>query len=344
MGRQDNTEGHTLIEATIVLAISAFLITIVANLVTSAGDSQAYSQRMARATEVHQEIVNDIRGDLLSAVSLFENGSRGSAYWNSLEFPKAAQPLASTKLPTAVLLGTFKRELATGARTGNSLLFANQAWTTEFGAGSGKRYRIDVYRITCFYLAKAGDGPSARVPDGLTLAKFVSEPLADGDQFDAIADPADRTEVLLHLLRRTPDVEGNKHPSARLLWKRGREIGESGAIREIDPISSTLSMIPVPPRAPGAWKIHIDETRSNRDLLEFRKFAIATNHAGKRFGVARFGKKDKGGDGFPHGFEIQMRGPSSTRQVMVHSSIVGTNRKGTRAHSDLRATVTVQDM
>ena len=64
------SEGFTLLEVTVVLAITTFLISIVANLVTSSGDSQAYAQRMARGTEINQELINELRGELLSSVGL----------------------------------------------------------------------------------------------------------------------------------------------------------------------------------------------------------------------------------------------------------------------------------
>lgn len=349
-------DGHTLIEATMVLAISAFLITAMTNLVSSSYDSQVHTQRMARLIEVEQELINDIRKELLSAVTLFQDDLTGRAYFDALQFDVDAPPLVGSRMPKAIVAPGFAKESTPGERTGNVLTLAKQAWTTEFQAGSGTRYLIDMYRFASFYLTKANSqsnlkrmakvksGPRPNKPDGLILAKFVSEPVADGDQIDAITDPADRTQILEHLRRRTLDVSGIKHPQVRLVWRRGRSLADPGAIREIDPLSFSLSNDPVPPRPSGSWRIEADLHHSVRDLLEFRHLSIASNYASAGHGVSRFGRKDNANDGFPHGFEIQVAGPSSTREILVHMSVVGTNRHGSRGHSEMTTVVMMKDM
>ena len=174
------------------------------------------------------------------------------------------------------------------------------------------------------------------------MTKFVSEPIADGAQIDGITDAADLSEVLTHLLGDSADINGKTHALVTLIWNRGEDLATAGAMREIDINTADISNTPVAPRL--AWTLRREDSRSEHSLHEFSGFSTATNFATKRIGVARFGKRDTVGDGFPHGFEVQIRGPKSTRQVLLHSNIVGNHRKGTKAHSDLRAIVLIRDM
>jgi prepilin-type N-terminal cleavage/methylation domain-containing protein len=335
--------GFTLVETIIVLTVLVFLVSVMANLIINTSNTQKYIEQMARCTEVNQEIINDLRGEILTTVTLFESGTVGDGYFKSLIFDATSPPLGSSGLATLIPNDTFQKETVSGALAGNVLMFAGQARTDEFTCASGNTYRIDIYRLYCYYLTKEDGGPKPGTPTGLNLSKFVSEPMADGDQIDAMTDPVDKTEVLGHLHAGSPDDSGEAHAITLLVWRRGRDIAILNTMREIDS-SGLLSSTPIAPRPAGAWKINREPTKSHRGLLHYRHFSIATNYGDDRLGVARFSKMSMTGDGFPHGFEVQIAGPSSARQVLVHISVVGTNRKGTKPHSDLRATVFVQDV
>jgi prepilin-type N-terminal cleavage/methylation domain-containing protein len=336
--------GFTLVETIIVLTVLVFLVSVMANLIINTSNTQKYIEQMARCTEVNQEIINDMRSELLTTVTLFESGTLGDGYFASLVYDPTSPPLATSKLATLNQPGPFQTETVSGALTGNVLLFAGQARTDEFTCISGNTYRIDIYRLYCYYLTKEDGGPKPGSPLGLNLSKFVSEPLADGDQIDAMTDLVDRGEVLTHLVTGSPDDSGESHAITKLVWRRGRDISILDTMREIDPLTGLMSSTPMAPRASGAWTIIREPTKSHRGLLHYRHFSIATNYGDDRLGVARFGKMSMTGDGFPHGFEVQIAGPSSARQVLVHISVVGTNRKGTKPHSDLRTTVFIQDV
>lgn len=342
--RIGDQRGFTLVETIIVLTVLVFLVSVMANLIINTSSTQKYIEQMARCTEVNQEIINDMRSELLTTVTLFEGGTLGDGYFKSLIYDPSSPPLGTSRQATLIANDTFQTETVSGALTGNVLMFAGQARTDEYTCLSSNTYRIDIYRIYCYYLTKEDGGPKPGTPIGLNLSRFVSEPLADGDQIDAMADATDRIEVLSHLANGTLDDAGEAHAITKLVWRRGRDIGILDTMREIDPSTGTLSSVPLGTRPVGAWKIFREPTKSHRGLLHYRHFSIATNYGDDRLGVARFGKMSTTGDGFPHGFEVQIAGPSAARQVLVHISVVGTNRKGTKPHSDLRATVFVQDV
>jgi hypothetical protein len=51
-----------------------------------------------------------------------------------------------------------------------------------------------------------------------------------------------------------------------------------------------------------------------------------------------------GGDGFPHGFEIQIIGPSAGRQVLLHLALMSTRRGGLPTSSSQRIVVNTREM
>lgn len=336
--------GITLLETLITLTLLVFLISVVSNVSVNSTSSSKYSERMARAVEVGQELLNEIRGELLSTVDLMLAGTVGNSVLDALDFDPTAVPLDSSTLPTANIAGVFQREVTAGSLTGNALVFARHAWTTKLTCTSGNTHVVDVYRFVGFYLTREAAGPEKGSPLGLNLSKFVSEPIVDAEQLDRVSDPTDLAEFALHLANGTPDDDGESHPAAVLVWARNTDLTVPDALREIQPGTGMLFSTPLVPRPTGAWRIQRDPGRSARGLLYYRHFSVATNFAHARFGVARFGQRSGTGDGFPHGFEIQVIGPSAGRQVLVHLSIATTNSNGTKAHCDLRTTAFVQDI
>ena len=63
-----------------------------------------------------------------------------------------APALGTSSLATLIPNDSFQKETVSGALTGNMLLFAAHAWTDEFTCLSGRAYRVDVYRLYCYYL------------------------------------------------------------------------------------------------------------------------------------------------------------------------------------------------
>lgn len=333
--------GVTLVEATVVLAVVVFLLGTVITLAKSTADGQKYSERLGRAIEINQSLLNTMRYELGSTVMLFQGDTYGDGYWSLLDF--ARPPMPTSSLPVADPNGIFEKETATATKSGNALMFARQAWTTEFTCLSGKTYRIDVYRVVSYYLTLEGVGPQPGSSIGLNLCQYVSEPLADGEEIDRIFDPADLQEVLEHLVTGSVDALGNTYTPVDLVWRRDLDSATTGALRQIDASTKSLSATPLSPRPP-TWILYRDTERSSDGLLYYRYFSVATNYSLPSWGVGRFSMIDNSSTGFPHGFEIQITGPSSARQILLHTTIVTTNQGGMQAHSDLKSTVFVHDV
>jgi hypothetical protein len=333
--------GFSLIE----LSVAAVLVTVLAFLVStlsrSGMEAQRYAERLGRVTEITQDLLDELRDELQSSVQLFTADTRGNAYLAMVDLTSSPTRISSA-LPKLVVNSVFEPETTPRAKTGNALLFARHAWTDHFMTTSGQTIQIDVYRAVHYYLHRAEGGPAAGRPDGLNLARWVSEPLADGHQVDGITDPAVRAEVLDHLLSQTPDSRGIVHDAVEVVWHVGADPAIAGTFRQID-TGGSLSPTTSPPRA-TTWQLEAEPRLCAADLLTTRKHSIASNFAAPSTGVGRFSARDPSGDGFPHGFEIQMIGPASARQILIHLTVVSANDSGRRAFQDLQVITDARDL
>lgn len=334
-------EGFTLVELVISATVLVMLMYMVSTLAESGNDAHKYGERITRVTEITQSIVDDMRRELTSSVRLFPDDADGNGYVGLLDSSGFPTRLASS-LPALDSSGIFEQETSTAAKTGNQLAFARHAWRTEFTTTAGRSFRIDVYRLVDYYLAAEGAGPQPGSAIGLNLVKWVSEPLADGYQIDGIADATDRAEVCMHLLNATPDDDGVVHPAVEVVWLRNDPPLQVGTLRQIQ-TAGTLNTSP--PASRGvSWTILPDVKMSSQGLLFYRHHSVVTNYAPSTYGIGRFSVVDNTGDGFPHGFEVQMIGPASARQVLLRLLVVSTNNHGHHAHAVLQTIADCRDL
>ncbi len=333
-GTPEPQGGFSLLELTISVGVLAMLFHMVMVMVDSASDSTTYTKRLNRVTGISHEVMNGMQRELRSAVRIFGNDAIGLAYRGRLEAWTAAVPLGTSKLAEIRIAGTFRKDTVGNDKTGNELLFARAAWSDAFTCPSGATYRVDVYRIVRYFMKVEGAGPRPGTPFGVDLCKWVSEPMADSRQIDAIADSIDRTEVLLHLVAGTADNAGATHPKVEVAWKLGDDPAVTGTLRHIQ-ADGFLVDTPSPPRT-DPWRILRDPTLGTAGALAYRWHSVASNYARANQGVSRFGILDNTGSGFPHGFEVQMIGASAARQVLLHLTLVSTNNKGQRAYFDIQ--------
>ena len=344
---RERAAGFSLLEVLISGGILATMVYAIGSLTVSGTDAQEFARRLNRVTEITQDLVDDIRLELVSSVRLFGNNTEGNGNFAVFDFDAAPPVLPGTRLPTIDANGTIQRDSSGDEITGNAMFFTKLAWSDRFRCVSGNEYLVDVYRWVTWYQTVEGDGPQAGNAVGLNLVRMVSEPLADAGAIDRITDPDDQAEVLLHLLNGTADVNGVTHAPLQVVWNRGALANVVGTFRQIDPASGELRDNPIALSGRSdPWEIE-RATDTVTGLLTYRHHSIGTNFARPTFGVSRFGLTQAPGvgtAGFPHGFETQVVGPSSARQVLVHMVVVSTNRRGQVAWSDLQAVVDCRDL
>jgi prepilin-type N-terminal cleavage/methylation domain-containing protein len=334
--------GFSLIELVMSSALLSVLVFAVSTLSVSGGQAQEYARRMTRCTEITQEVIDDMRLEVVSSVRLFGDEVEGNANLAMLDLDGAPLPLGNMRLPTIAANQTIGPDAVEAPITGNCLFFAKLVWTDEYECSSGKTYLLDVYRWIYYYLTPEDGGPNPEHPIGINIVRIESEPLIDGGGVDRIADSADRAEMLLHLAEGTPDATGVARDAAEVVWLRGELPSTVGTFRQVDSLNGSLSTTPLGPR-PNPWSVLRSDAVVN-GLLSYRHHSIASNYATTSFGVGTYGVTSLDGDGFPHGFEVQIIGPSSARQVHLHMVVSSTRRTGQFAWSDMQLTVDARDL
>jgi type II secretory pathway pseudopilin PulG len=334
--------GFTLLELLIAAVLLTVMSLAVATLSLSGTEAQSFASRLNRVTELNQELIDDMRLDIVTNVRLFGDDAEGNDNLAALDLAGAPAPLPGLRLPTLSTASQLRPDSAGSEITGNSLFFAKLAWKDRFSCSSGNEYLVDVYRWVYYYLAPRDGGPTPGSPVGLDLVRVVSEPLADASSIDRITDPADQAELLQHLQAATADAAGVVHAPLDVVWRRGSHPGAAGTFRQIDQTTGSLSDTPLAGR-PDPWRV----LRSDSDvqgLLSYRRHSVATNFADPAWGVGRFGLTTTTGSGFPHGFEVQTVGPSSARQILLRLVIAGTDRHGRRAWSSAQIVADCRDL
>lgn len=336
--------GFTLIELIIAAMLLSLMIMAVSTLSVSGAQAQEYARRLTRATEIAQDLVDEMRTELVSCVRIFGDDAEGTACLDTFDLVGAPPRIGSSRLPTIDAVGTIRRDTAADRLTGNSLFLTRLVWTDRFLGGSGREYMTDVYRWIYYYQTTEEDGPQAGSSIGLNLVRVSSEPLVDAAAIDAITNVSDRAALLQHLYEGTPDATGVSRPPCQVVWRRGELPTASGTLREINPADWSLSLVPLAASGrPSPWRV-LRREAVPRGLLSYRHHSVATNFAPPASGVARFGWLQTTGDGFPHGFEVQITGPSAARQVLLHLAVASTNRSGHTAFADVQMVVDARDL
>jgi type II secretory pathway pseudopilin PulG len=339
--RSASQQGFTLLEAIIAGSLLAMMVMAVSTMAVSGSDAQEYARRLTRTTEVNQDLMDQIRLEMVSCVRMFGQGAEGVANITRLDLAGAPTPIAGARLPAVSANESPRKDTAGAEITGNTLFFTKLAWSDRFVCTSGNDYMVDVFRWVLYYLTPEDGGPQPGRPIGLNLVRVLSEPMADAAAIDRITDIDDQEEVLLHLRSATPDALGQTHTPVEMVWRRGALPLAAGTLRQINSTSGALSNTPIEGRADP---FVIERAGPAEGLLSYRHHSVATNYARDACGVSRYAIKTNTGAGFPHGFEIQVVGPSSARQIVLHFTLASTIRRGQLAWSDLQVTVDARDL
>jgi len=334
--------GFTMIELTIAAVVLAMMIYAVSTLTVSGGQAQEYSRRLSRVTEITQDLLGDIRLELATSARVFGNDAEGNANVAAFDLSTAPTPLPGVRLPTIAPTSTIGKDTVGAEITGNAMLFTKLAWSDRFVCTSGNDYIVDVYQWIAYYPTPEEGGPSPEHSIGLNLVRVESEPLVDAGGIDRITDATDLEEMLVHLGTGSPDATGESHPPAELVWVRGGLPTDVGTFRQIDEVNGTLSDTPFGGRA-DPWMVEL-ASGEVRGLLSYRHHSVASNYSLSSFGVGKFGIIDNDDSGFPHGFEVQVVGPSSARQILVHLVCASTHRRGRPAWHDMMISVDTRDI
>ena len=326
------------VEFIIVAALIMVMVGAVGSMVLAARRAQRFVDLNSSVTTTTQDVMEYMRGELGSATHLFEWDIWGFNYLTNLDI--GSKPLLSgRRLPWIDVGGVFNNDAVLGVyKTGNTLLYSIQDRTDSFDVAPGETVRTNIYRIVCWYLTKIPGKNHIVDNDAFDLVHWVSEPLADWDSVDKVTDPAKKLALVNHLYNGTnPSEPAYPYPVTRLLWKHGQDDWTT-AFNLIQSDGSTVA-------PPAGWKIPANLDSSQLDgLLGYKRMAIASNSAGSARGVHRYASWYDAADGYPHGLEVQIIGPASARQVLLHLTICSQNDGAEQAFMDLQGIVDTRDL
>lgn len=340
MNAKPDSRGFTLVEVVISAALLSLMMMAITTLAVRGTEAQEYARRLNRSTEIAQDLMDRMRLELLASVKLFGDDTDGTEHLSMLDLVGAPPVLANSRLPKISALASIGTDSPADPITGNSLFFTRLGWSDRYRCNSGAEYIVDVYRWAYYYLTPEDGGPQPGRAIGLNLVAITSEPLIDGVAIDHITDPVDQAEVLTHLANGTADLTGQARAPAGVVWLIGADPGETGTFRYVSPASGNLSNSPS--GRPFPWTVLRSENQV-QGLLTYRHHSVVTIHS-EVAPAARYGIVSLAGSGFPHGLEVQVVGPSSARQVLVHLGIASTNRAGMTAFADHQSVVDVRDL
>ena len=92
--RRPVTAGFTLLELMIAAVLLSMMVMAVSTLSVSGMDAQEFSKRLQRATETNQDLLDQIRLELVAGVRLFGSDLEGDSNLALLDLAGIPQPLA----------------------------------------------------------------------------------------------------------------------------------------------------------------------------------------------------------------------------------------------------------
>jgi hypothetical protein len=339
MERHSRSAGFSIAELAVASTLFLAMVLVVTMLAQTGSEAQDLGRRISRMTEMAQETTDRIRLEMLSSVKVFADDTEGNANLAVADLTNCPVPLGTRRLPVLDPAGKFRQDSTGDEITGNSLFFAELAWRDRYRCRSGKEYVVEVYRWIQYYLTPKDGGPRLGQRGGVDMVRWVSEPMADGAVVDAITSTVDRAEVLDHMASATAGSEGGIRPAVLVVWTRGGDPAVAGTFRQISPVDGSMQNIPS--GRPYPWRI-VPASGQVNGLLAYQRGSVASNYDIVAPGVTRFALRDDTA-GFPQGFELQLIGQASARQLLLHLVMVDMTRKGPLAWSQVQTIINCKD-
>ena len=306
----NKTSGMTFIEMMIAMVCLSVVAIVTFEIMFQSQTTNATINAWNMLTQWSQKAINQMNLDITQACVLYENDTLGNAYKSKLQFDASFPAFSTSTLPSIDPNGTFKQD-TTISRTGNAVLYATNTMPyvskdPDDGGLVTPTRRVDMYRMVYYYLSPITQTIGAS-PTSLRLVKWTSQEFADYNQVMAITATA-RTDFAMELYF----DRGIRH-----LWVPRNDpdgVGQDGAFFAIDEYGSVSASPEV------SFTIPKDTVQNVINDLGMGSASMAWNNS-TTFKtpdvVPKFAQGNSSGDGFPHGMEIQIIGPTGARQVLV---------------------------
>ncbi|MBU0756063.1 MAG: hypothetical protein KJ645_13045 [Planctomycetes bacterium] len=357
--KKRKSRGFNLVEVSICL----FLITVsfAAYLGVALQSMQDFDSFTAetQVTQWNQQRVNMIREDTLSVKQYFDrfdNSAMSEDYFNALELPAGSMPINGTLvLPSIEESGLFEPDVAMNPpKTGNALFFVRclepfsvrvQMDPNQDDPADWHIYRIPVYTFVVYYLTLRTEAPIGNSSDSLDLIRWNSQTVADYNQVmefpDLIEDGALECYPREQVVQNFVNTYGSE-----FIWVSGEELDQAfyrcyaDGVIDAGPVPKEIMEIPMD-RFDGIFG-----RMEGNGVNHIQRSSVCKNRGEPGFEVGtivpQFGLIDNTGNGFPHGFETQIIGPSGARELMIRLALAKQGSKGIISKG-FRAVLTTRD-
>ncbi len=299
----------TLIELMVVTAILAFVVYAIFQLLSTMISLSSHSEAWSNILQWSQQGVNRVSEEAASLRRIYPNDALGNGYLAVLPAPSVFPRLGNVRLPTVAPTGNFRADTLGNEQTGNCFLLCRERPPFDAVLAGGATRRIDVYTLVIYYLSPVNRamGPW---PRSLILARWESVEFADWTQVTSLA-AIEQPEVMQLL---------SNQRAITHLWRF-----DQAPATAFFPFDAIGNLGPVDP-------LYAPVEARNTNVIQNLGFGFAGVAWNRNANVwiseptPLFGLFNPAGDGFPHGFEVQVTGPTGARTILfrlVISEFVG---------------------
>ncbi|MFH1999792.1 MAG: hypothetical protein ABIK28_08930 [Planctomycetota bacterium] len=352
--------GFTLVEVTISLFLVTVAFAAFLGVALESLHDFSFFNSCTQVCQWNQQSVNEIRDDTLSVKQYFDNfalSSMSEDYFNLLDLPADSMPINGTAvLPRIEPTGSFEVDTAVATpKTGNALFFVRslppfqvrvQMDPTILDPADWHIYRVPVYTFVLYYLTLRVQQPIGRSPDSLDLIRWQSVAMLDYNHVMEFPEEVTVGVDICYPRAQVIQLFLNSYNGAEYLWVPDAEVDDAfyrsyadGTI-DVDPMLKADMLIPMDlydgvfSRMEGQGTNHILQA------------SICMNRGDPGFEIGpivpQLAIADATGDGFPHGFEVQIVGPSGARELLIRVAMAKQGSKGLVA-KDFEAVLTTRD-
>ncbi len=324
------SRGVTLIEMMVVLVvvIVGWLALMAVALETMR--TFGFFQSLNLLEKWNQAIVNNIRDDAVAAKQYFGNDTRGRDYFAALEKDSDSYPISPVRLPTIMSTGSLGADTVAEQKTGNLLLFSKSlepfvATVARTGSEDGT-YRVNIYQFVLYYLTNRPQERVGEYTGVLDLMRWGSVHFADYGQIMAIEDPdpADGVDPRAGVV-----AAFVASYNSTWLWDSGEDV--TRAFYRCDWVGN-VAIDPEPMMVIDQHPTEGLVSTVPSGVTTSKHASICWNSGTPGFEVSAvvpaYALADSFADGFPHGFEVQIVGPSGARELMIRVVLVKGVGKG----------------
>lgn len=336
-GKSKRDSGISLIELLIVMFLFAVVGIMTYGILVGTARTNLFLESHNDLGEFGQRLVNDIKTKALQSKRLMDNSTAGNSYLAALDLSDAPPPLEGMTLPTIEIAGSFSPSMAddtenpfVAASVGNALLFAESLAPYVDAANNA---RIDLYRFNFYYLSTNTGTSIAGKDHTLDILHWQSVQFADYDQLKLLENHDSSGTALTAVLGglQTADPAAERE-AITYAWSPAKPV--DAAFYDINGKTSL-------PEAPnGTYDIALGSIQPAISNLNGARiggdmpYTVAFN-SGESFpineSVPLFATASDTGDGFPHGLETMIAGPSGGRRIFIRLVLAADNGGGNLA-------------